>query len=145
MFTNNLTKIVDKRKKRVGRGPGSGKGSHTVGKGQKGQTSRGGYHGRRGMGSAEFSVLFTYPKQRGNSSPKTEKTTVVRITKLLEKGVYDINSEVMAKFSSSENIKLVGDTAYDNFDLGKVVVRSGISISNSLKQMILQKGGSVEE
>lgn len=37
---HNLSKIVKRGKKRVGRGAGSGKGSHTVGKGQKGQKSR---------------------------------------------------------------------------------------------------------
>ena len=37
----NLKKIVANRAKRIGRGPGSGKGSHTVGFGQKGQGSRG--------------------------------------------------------------------------------------------------------
>lgn len=36
-----LPKIVAKSKKRVGRGMGSGKGSHTSGRGQKGQKSRG--------------------------------------------------------------------------------------------------------
>jgi large subunit ribosomal protein L15 len=34
-----LNKVVTKSKKRVGRGMGSGKGSHTVGRGQKGQKS----------------------------------------------------------------------------------------------------------
>jgi len=36
-----LPKIVDRRKKRVGRGIGSGKGGHTTGRGQKGQKARG--------------------------------------------------------------------------------------------------------
>lgn len=36
-----LPKVVAKSKKRVGRGMGSGKGSHTSGRGQKGQKSRG--------------------------------------------------------------------------------------------------------
>lgn len=36
-----LPKLVIKSKKRIGRGMGSGKGSHTVGRGQKGQKSRG--------------------------------------------------------------------------------------------------------
>src|SRR3989344_256245 len=36
-----LLKIVSKSKKRVGRGIGSGKGGHTVGRGQKGQKARG--------------------------------------------------------------------------------------------------------
>jgi len=37
----NLPKVVAKSKKRLGRGMGSGKGSHTSGRGQKGQKSRG--------------------------------------------------------------------------------------------------------
>lgn len=40
---HNLSKLIEKRKKRVGRGYGSGKGGHTAGKGQKGQNSRGSY------------------------------------------------------------------------------------------------------
>jgi large subunit ribosomal protein L15 len=36
-----LPKIVAKSKKRLGRGMGSGKGSHTSSRGQKGQKSRG--------------------------------------------------------------------------------------------------------
>ena len=36
----DLPKNTKKRKKRVGRGYGSGKGGHTTGRGQKGQKSR---------------------------------------------------------------------------------------------------------
>lgn len=36
-----LPKIVTRAKKRIGRGRGSGKGGHTVGRGQKGQKVRG--------------------------------------------------------------------------------------------------------
>jgi large subunit ribosomal protein L15 len=39
-MTAKLQKTVAKGKKRVGRGYGSGKGGHTVGRGQKGQKSR---------------------------------------------------------------------------------------------------------
>ena len=41
MLLSNLPKIVKNSKKRVGRGSGSGKGMHTVGRGQKGQKTRG--------------------------------------------------------------------------------------------------------
>jgi len=40
MQLNNLPKTTTKKKKRQGRGYGSGKGGHTVGRGQKGQKSR---------------------------------------------------------------------------------------------------------
>lgn len=41
MQLNKLPKTTTKRKKRLGRGYGSGKGGHTVGRGQKGQKTRG--------------------------------------------------------------------------------------------------------
>ena len=40
MSLNSLPKTTSKKKKRIGRGYGSGKGGHTVGRGQKGQKSR---------------------------------------------------------------------------------------------------------
>jgi large subunit ribosomal protein L15 len=40
MELHELTKIVKRRKKRVGRGYGSGKGGHTTGRGAKGQKIR---------------------------------------------------------------------------------------------------------
>lgn len=40
MKLNQLPKITTRRKKRLGRGYGSGKGGHTVGRGQKGQKAR---------------------------------------------------------------------------------------------------------
>lgn len=42
MDLSNLPKTTTKSKKRIGRGYGSGKGGHTVGKGQKGQKTRAG-------------------------------------------------------------------------------------------------------
>ena len=40
-MTTKLLKTVTRRAKRLGRGYGSGKGGHTVGRGQKGQKARG--------------------------------------------------------------------------------------------------------
>lgn len=41
MILSNLSKITTRSAKRIGRGFGSGKGGHTVGRGQKGQKTRG--------------------------------------------------------------------------------------------------------
>ena len=41
MKLNKLSKTANKKKKRVGRGYGSGKGGHTVGRGAKGLKARG--------------------------------------------------------------------------------------------------------
>ncbi len=40
MELSKLSKVVRKAKKRIGRGYGSGKGGHTVGRGAKGQKAR---------------------------------------------------------------------------------------------------------
>ena len=41
MLLSNLPKVIKNPKKRLGRGRGSGVGGHTVGRGQKGQKTRG--------------------------------------------------------------------------------------------------------
>lgn len=144
MFTSNLTKIVDRRKKRLGRGLGSGKGFHTVGRGQKGQTSRAGSHRRRGFGSEEFSVVKTFPRNKGIKPARLQPINAVRITKLLEKGVFEIDAAALHNISRGGEVKLVGDTNYEGYDLAKVVIKEDVVISNSLKTIILEKGGKIE-
>jgi large subunit ribosomal protein L15 len=70
-----LPKVVQKSKKRVGRGIGSGKGGHTSGRGQKGQKSRGKigilFEGMK----MKKSLLKRLPKMRGKGKfhPKKSK------------------------------------------------------------------------
>jgi large subunit ribosomal protein L15 len=144
MFTSNLKKIVDKRKKRIGRGPGSGKGFHTVGKGQKGQTSRAGYSRKRGFEGGQVPISRRLPVYRGFKVSGSD-VTAVRISKMLDKNIFEIDQEALAALSSQKNLKLVGDKNYENYDLSKVVVKQGVVISNSLKEKILASGGKVEE
>lgn len=69
-----LPKVVAKSKKRVGRGMGSGKGSHTSGRGQKGQKSRGTigvlFEGMK----MRKSMLKRLPLLRGKGKFKAKKT-----------------------------------------------------------------------
>ena len=64
-----LPKVVAKSKKRQGRGMGSGKGSHTSGRGQKGQKSRG-----------KIAVLF--------EGMKTKKSFLKRLPLMRGKGKF---------------------------------------------------------
>ncbi len=66
-----LPKVVTKSKKRVGRGVGSGKGSHTVGRGQKGQKSMGDIHVLFEGLKTKKSFLKRLPLQRGKGKFKT--------------------------------------------------------------------------
>lgn len=61
----NLPKIVARPNKRVGRGMGSGKGSHTSGRGQKGQKSNGDLHILFEGLKMKKSFLKRLPLQRG--------------------------------------------------------------------------------
>jgi large subunit ribosomal protein L15 len=72
-----LPKVVAKSKKRLGRGMGSGKGSHTSGRGQKGQKSRG-----------KVNILF--------EGMKMKKSLLKRLPKMRGKGKFHINSKSVA-------------------------------------------------
>lgn len=70
-----LPKIVGKKLKRLGRGMGSGKGSHTSSRGQKGQKSKGGIHILFEGMKVKKSLIKRLPKLRGKGkfSPKRNK------------------------------------------------------------------------
>ena len=70
---NNLPKVVGKRKKRVGRGYGSGKGGHTTGRGQKGQKARGSKHVLFEGLKVKKSMLKRVPLMRGKGKFKPKR------------------------------------------------------------------------
>ena len=72
-----LPKVVAKHKKAQGRGMGSGKGSHTSGRGQKGQKSRGSVH-----------ILF--------EGMKMKKSLLKRLPKMRGKGKFHVNNKPIA-------------------------------------------------
>lgn len=69
----NLPKVTIRRKKRVGRGVGSGKGSHTAGRGQKGQKSMGDIHILFEGMKTKKSFLKRLPLMRGKGKFKGGK------------------------------------------------------------------------
>jgi large subunit ribosomal protein L15 len=72
-----LPKVIAKSKKRLGRGMGSGKGSHTSSHGQKGQKSRG-----------KVNILF--------EGMKVKKSLLKRLPKMRGKGKFHVNSKAIA-------------------------------------------------
>jgi len=78
---NQLPKIVNKGKKRIGRGIGSGKGGHTVGRGQKGQKSRGKVKLGFGGTKTKKSLLKRLPLLRGKGKLKSRagKSLVINL------------------------------------------------------------------
>lgn len=145
MFAGNLKKIVTRRKKRVGRGGGSGKGFHTSGRGQKGQTSRSGYHEKRSFVGGQSPINRAFPRRRTLSRKAVVKPVSISISVVLEKGNNEINSEILTHFSHASSVILVGPKSYAKVDLSKVKVEKGVNVSKSLKEKILAAGGKVEE
>lgn len=88
-MTTKIQKTVSKRKKRVGRGYGSGKGGHTVGRGQKGQKSR-----------SHIGVLF--------EGIKVKKSLIKRIPLRRGKGKFKSRSKPLVVKLSYLNILPLG-------------------------------------
>jgi len=74
---SNLQKTVTKRKKRVGRGYGSGKGGHTVGRGTKGQKSRSKIGILFEGVKMKKSLIKRLPLRRGKGKFKAKKKPLV--------------------------------------------------------------------
>lgn len=74
---NNLPKTVTKRKKRRGRGYGSGRGGHTSGRGMKGQRSRGKIHILFEGVKMKKSFIKRLPLRRGKGKFKARKKPIV--------------------------------------------------------------------
>ena len=73
MKLNELPKITTKKKKIIGRGPGSGRGGHTVGRGHKGQKAREKIPLTFTGTKIKKSLLKRLPLQRGKGKLKSLK------------------------------------------------------------------------
>lgn len=145
MKLHELPKITKKSQKRVGRGRGSGRGGHTVGRGQKGQKSR----SRIGLifegTKIKKSLVKRLPFLRGKGKQKSVKLKPIVVNlkylNLFPKGsVVDIESlikeGIVAKEAKNLGVKILGEGTID-FPLE---VR--VPISRGAKKKIEKAGGS---
>ncbi|HWQ36520.1 MAG TPA: 50S ribosomal protein L15 [Blastocatellia bacterium] len=86
------------RKKRVGRGPGSGLGK-TSGRGNKGQKSRSGYSGKRGFEGGQMPLHRRLPKRGFTNIFKKEwaEVNVADLERLFDAGTTVTPEELVAK------------------------------------------------
>jgi len=139
-------KLTKKRKRRklVGRGPGSGHGTYAT-RGLKGQRSRSGGKTRLGFEGGRTTLIAQTPKLRGFKSIHPKKEVV---------NVEDLNK----KFKSGETVTvrelgrrgLVGTTKYGVKILGRGEIKKKLNIeecylSKSAKKKIEKAGGKVTE
>ena len=130
-----------KRKKRVGRGPGSGHGMTST-RGGKGLTARSGAHNRPGYEGGQMPLMRRIPK-RGfrNTDLQVQEYTIVKISDLDKiQGTDKIDSDTL--FSKGlikhkeDKVKILGDG-----ELTRKIMVIADAYPASAKEKILAKGG----
>ena len=141
---NNLhpAKGSTHKKKRIGRGPGSGTGK-TAGKGHKGQKSRSGYSSKRGFEGGQMPLQRRLPK-RGFTNIFKKEWIEISLAKIEEnfKAGETVTPEILHKRG------LIKKAKHDLVILGTGEVSKSLNISahrftKTAKDKIEKAGGSV--
>ena len=132
---------ANKTSKRLGRGPGSGKGK-TSGKGHKGQKARTGHHGVPAWFEGGQMPLQRRVPKRGFKNPFRVEFQVVNVGQLSKLSEDEITLEVLDAHrlaSGNQPVKILGDGEVTR----KMTVRAH-KVSESARAKIEAAGGSVE-
>ena len=146
MKQHQLPKISKRKKKRVGRGYGSGKGGHTAGRGSKGQKARGKV--RSWFEGGQLALIRRLPKTRGKGRFKPLKASPV-IVKLEDlrgfKKDAEITQQILVKqgIVKSSEVKEFGVKILGNGKLS-LPLTIKVPISNSARKKVEKAGGKVE-
>jgi len=133
-----------KRRKRVGRGDGSGHGTYS-GRGCKGQKSRAGYSRKPGFEGGQLPLVRRLPQKRGFTNIFKKEYSVINISKL---NLFDSGSEVTPEVlvtaglvkSRRHPVKVLAEGAID-----RPLSVKAHKFSTAAKAKIEAAGGSVEE
>src|SRR5438045_4454017 len=144
-MATNLSTIRAPRKssekrKRVGRGMGSGMGKTST-RGHKGQRSRSGSRMMRGFEGGQMPLHRRLPK-RGFTNIYREEFSVVNLDKLAALGETTINPEVLHKAGltrAKRRVKILGDG-----ELTTALTVQAHKFSKSAQEKITKAGGKVE-
>ncbi|HZK42957.1 MAG TPA: 50S ribosomal protein L15 [Syntrophomonadaceae bacterium] len=133
---------ANKRTKRVGRGPGSGRGKTST-RGHKGQKSRSGGGVRLGFEGGQMPLQRRIPK-RGFTNIFKKEFAIINVNQL---NVFDAGSEVTPELlqakglikSAQDKVKILG-----NGDLEKNLTIRTHKISKQAEEKVIAQGGKVE-
>lgn len=133
---------ANKRKKRVGRGPGSGHGK-TATRGSKGQKSRSGYSGRAGFEGGQMPLQRRLPK-RGFTNIFGKEWTEVNLT-TLEARFNDgdtVTPETLVQKGIVRKIERDGVVVLGKGALHKALTVNAHRFSKSAREHIVAAGGT---
>lgn len=148
MKLHELTKAKNYKKstKTIGRGIGSGKGGHTVGRGMNGQRARAGgsRSPRVDFEGGQNPISRRLPKLRGFKSLTKRFTKTIRLSQLLDfkDEVITIESIKAARIMSGklQFAKIVKDI--DKLD--KKLIIQDIKVTESVKKLVEEAGGEIK-
>ena len=130
------------RRKRVGRGIGSGLGK-TGGRGHKGQTSRSGGSIRPGFEGGQMPLQKRLPKY-GFTSRIASVTSQVTLSELDSIDEKVINIEVLKSNGIIRNLT-AKVKIFSSGQITKPVVLEGIAVSNGAREAIVSAGGTIKD
>ncbi len=143
MRLHQLLQLKTRSKKRVGRGPGSGKGK-TGGRGTKGQKAR----GKMPVGfTSNLPFYKKLPLRRGVGNPKiSEKVKVIKLNKLSvfkAKSIVGVEELIKEKIINIKDAKGVVKISGDGELKNALTVKLPVTLSAQKK--IESQGGKVED
>ena len=133
-------KKATEKRKRVGRGMGSGMGKTST-RGHKGQRSRTGSRMIRGFEGGQMPLHRRMPK-RGFTNIFRKEFNIVSLERLVELGETTITPEVLRKagvIKTKHPVKILGDG-----ELTVAITVSAHKFSKSAQEKITKAGGKVE-
>jgi large subunit ribosomal protein L15 len=133
-------KKATEKRKRVGRGMGSGMGKTST-RGHKGQRSRTGSRMIRGFEGGQMPLHRRMPK-RGFTNIFRKEYNIVSLERLVELGESTINPDVLRKagvIKTKHPVKILGDG-----ELKTALTVSAHKFSKSAQEKITKAGGKVE-
>ncbi len=140
-----LPSIIERPKKRVGRGLGSGKGGHTSSRGQKGQWSRQGASVPAWFEGGQLPLVKRLPMLRGKGLLKpTSRIVAITLSDLnkLEAGAITVDTLKLARVVPQlvRGVKVIATGKIE-----KKMVLSGVKVTAAARAAIEAAGGSVQE
>ena len=132
------------RRKRIGRGPGSGRGGHTSTRGQKGQGSRSGSSTRPGFEGGQLPLARRLPKRGFNNKKFATVYIPVNLESLNQFDDRATVDEAVLRAAGLVNGRGDGVKILGQGELEKKLTVKAAAFSASARAAIEGKGGSCE-
>ncbi len=145
MELHNLPKLKGKKRKakRVGRGHGSGKGSHTVGRGSKGLKARGKVP--LGFEGGQLPLYQRLPHKRGFKRAFGDEVEILNVENLSRwDSKVIVNPENLLEAGLIDRIPKGGVKILGDGEVGKKLTIRDVSLSKTAEEKILEAGGTIK-